>query len=162
MNVINTRLDRLITFIPNEYLILLCYILQDDRDKIVEISNLIVENKIINDPQNLITIIKKYYTLKKEGFENDEIIKTLKNGFDVNEVENFINFKNGLSFERIKNLIAKSNKERVKFDRENNVKFSHYPQEVQEKLLNAEQKLIQRYKENLPNQMDLANVFDFI
>jgi ribosomal protein S12 methylthiotransferase accessory factor len=162
INFINQRIGRIITEIPNEYLILLCYIIKDDIEKIIEISDIIINNRIINDPQNLIKIIKYYYKYKKEGLKNEEITQTLKKEFDIKDIENFETFKIGLSFDRIKKLIANSNIERIKRDRENFKKFGQLSIDIKNKLFQVEENLIQKYKENTPDQNNLASIFDFI
>ena len=74
------------------------------------------------------------------------------------EVQKFYDLINNLSLDYIKNIIAEA-KGRLAI----NKKQKRTPEEIDRdnKIANVKQRIIEKYIENTPDQMKLAEVFDF-
>ena len=144
--------------IPDEYILLLCYMIKDDITNILKCCNAIIKNpnsKFMTENQNLIDIIFHYYNLKQQN-ERKTIIKNIINNlYTEKDVRKFNNLIDNLNFEYITNIIIES---KEKAPKEINDQIQ---KNLNNKINEIIKKLIEKYIENTPNQMDLAKVFDF-
>ena len=159
--------SELVPHIPDEYLLILCYILKDDIKNVLKYceaftnrQNLDGVKDFISNNQNLINLIFQYFKLKQQKETPAIINNIINNLYDKNVINKFKNLLNNLDFAFITNLIAEEkekDKERMQMNRNKSKEELDY----ENKTASIKKKLIQKYIENTPNQMELAKVFDF-
>lgn len=154
-NRLNSRawFESKISELPDEYLSLLCSILMNDYEKIENHSRLILHNHRLNNKMNAegierVAIIRKYYSFLSKNLDIEQILKSLKTEYSEESIEKAIFFIKNLTFELLKKIII-NNQSRVSFD-------------GSELIANIFKRIVEEYKNNLPDQMQLKKVFDSI
>ena len=151
-------------YVPDEYLLILCYILKNDSDNIIKYCEILKKQKkpdfvpkFVSKHENLINLIHQYYKLKQQKESKTVINNIIRNIYNKKTVDDFFDLINNSNFEYIKNLIAKSNEE----THNNDDCETQEEINMKNKIREIKQRLIQKYIENAPDQMKLAKVFDF-
>lgn len=148
----------IVNFMPDEFILLLCYMIKGDIDNILKYCNILTKHqdkKFVADNKNFIDIIYHYYSLKQQKENNTMINNIIENLYTERDVNRFKNLMDNLNFEYVKNIIAKS-KENIPEMPKNQEQIN-----LDNKISEINKKLVDRYIQNTPNQMDLAKVFDF-
>lgn len=141
----NTYSSNLTSKYPVEYIMILTSIVLKDYDNVIKYSNIMLDKWIVKK-KNIVKLISEYYTYKQDKISDDEIDKILKKSYSIEDIQFFYKFINNLSFKVIKQIIAHK-----KNDKETEIIIK----EISEKLQNV-------YSTNVPNQMKLEKIFDFI
>ena len=151
-------------FIPDEYLLVLCYILKNDTDNIIKYCEILKKLKepdfapeFVSKHESLINLIHQYYKLKQQKESKTVINNIINNLYSRQVIQEFYDLINTLDFEYIKDIIAKS-KEKSK---NNDDCETQEEINMRNKIRELKQRLMQKYIENTPDQMELSKVFDF-
>lgn len=131
---------------PVEYLLVLCSIILKDYDTVVKYSNILID-KFDFKRVNLFKLIRDYYSYKQNELSDDEVNERLNNSYSAEDIEFFYRFINKLSFKVIKQILSKEQVENT-------------DNSIVEKINTIKEKLQNIYKENIPNQMKLKEVFE--
>ncbi len=136
-----------ISSITNEHLLLLCSIVQKDKEKINLYAEEIIKKTTEEKYLTLLNIIKDYYSADSDNL----IIEKLSEKYSQKDIENFIKFKDQLTYTKIKELIIKNK----------NFKREEIIQKLKE-LNSIREKLAQEYNKNMPKQYELKRLFKFV
>lgn len=135
-----------ISSIPSSHIALLCSVLLKDRERINFYINKTMQTLLESKSDNItrLKIMNDFYNADFNTNE-PECTEYLSKKYTIQDVNNFYEFNNRLSFEVIKKLIATH---KLKNDNSDN-----------EKILILRKKLGQEYKKNKPNQQKLEKIF---
>lgn len=141
--------SRKIFCVPFEYIALLCSIVLNDVDRVLKFYRIVVEQnkiyKFYTDNQlEILNIINDYYTLISQKVDISDCIKNLRKKYKKANVSCMLDIVNELTFEMILDIIIKKKKTKV---------FRN------KKLI---KQLENKYKQNLPNQLCLKDIFNRI
>ena len=146
--------------INSEYLLLLCYIVKNDIDKILKYSNYL--QKTYNKKNKfLINMINEYYLQKKENKSKTYIDEFFIKKFSKEEISIFEKFIGNLSFDVIKKIIRNSN---IRQNSNSNIhsaeNLTNSTNNFNDKIEQIKNKMTSLYIENCPNQLNLKEVFN--
>ena len=147
---------------PDEYILILCYILKNDYKNILKYCETLQKRNepssvrdFISNNSNLINIIYRYFKLKQQKENSTEINSIIKSLYNKEDVQKFHDLIKHLNLQFIKNIIVNAK------NRTLNKTISQKDQDMNFLIDNIKQILIQRYIENTPDQMELKKIFDF-
>ena len=154
-----------VPYIPDEYILILCYILNKDYKNILKYCDALRkrswpedETDFILENHYLIDLIYQYFKLKEQKEKPAVIKNIINNMYDSKTVQKFYDIINNLDLEYIKNIICKARKKVVENQNESK---SQEDIDMENKIEDIRRKMIAKYIENTPDQMKLAEVFDF-
>ena len=162
---------QIISKILNEYLLLLCYIVIGETSNVKKYCKILLKKEEAKIYHKRVSFIKDYYTYKAKYSEEETRIK-LEKKYKKEHIAYFVDFIKTLTFEKIKERISTNNKKTFPNIVKNNpvnkrkvagVSIKNEDEEnIYKKIEKIKQNLVKRYNENIPNQMELSKVFDFI
>ncbi len=143
---LNDLNSRIIFNVPSEYIALLCSIVLKKTNKIIKYTNIIFsQHRFVPyfTSEQLLTlkIIRDYYIALKHNKDKNLIIFNLRKKYDINDINYAVDVINELTFEMVLDIVIKKEKLKVF----SNKKFI--------------KKLSTAYKNNVPNQDDLKELY---
>lgn len=158
-----------ISSFANEYLLLLCYIVKRDIPKILETVQMIIDSDKIKTNKDNFILMKEYFKLRSKHDEI-EVKRILKDKYPYEDIRNLEYFIFNLDFNSIKQMIIEKNLKKLEINEKKNMEeyqqkkaevYEKYG-DVEQKLSNVKKTLVEKYIQNIPNQENLKEVFDFI
>ena len=147
-----------VSSLSSYYILLLCYILKDDKERILlylnNISRVVEHYKKIGKDvrkYEIYEILRSYYELKLENIDENKIYEILSQNYNQQKIEKLRNLFKNLSFEYIKNQIR--NNPDYLIDIKN--------KKVKKQVKELNKNLYSLLKNNISNQEKIVNVLSF-